>query len=147
MSCACKVLAIVPSLSWFCSMFYSCYPKADQRAYASWWPNQWWSEESLTSVFHLSLVITIHFNHLCHSSNSIAFLMLVASFQKYRLHMRRVASNGTSQQVNLWASQEQFGESLKQSSAQFGSPEGPLHLSRCPEGESETLEDESNSCS
>ncbi|KAH6825931.1 hypothetical protein C2S53_001368 [Perilla frutescens var. hirtella] len=58
--------------------------------------------------------------------------------QKYRLHMRRVATNSTSQPVGLWTSQEQFGESLKQSS-----PEGPLQLSRCPDGiEGDALEED-----
>ncbi|KAL1534692.1 transcription factor HHO2-like [Salvia divinorum] len=50
--------------------------------------------------------------------------------QKYRLHMRRVATKSTSQSFGTWASQDQFGESLKQSNSQSGSPEGPLHLSR-----------------
>ncbi|KAG6406537.1 hypothetical protein SASPL_134141 [Salvia splendens] len=50
--------------------------------------------------------------------------------QKYRLHMRRVATKSSSQSLGTWASQEQFGESLKQSNSQSGSPEGPLHLSR-----------------
>ncbi|XP_042058174.1 transcription factor HHO2-like [Salvia splendens] len=49
--------------------------------------------------------------------------------QKYRLHMRKIANKSP-----LWASQEQFGEHSN------GSPEGPLHLSRCPE--SDTLDDE-----
>ncbi|KAG6408888.1 hypothetical protein SASPL_131914 [Salvia splendens] len=50
--------------------------------------------------------------------------------QKYRLHMRRVATKSTSQSLGTWASQELFGESLKQSNSPSGSPEGPLHLSR-----------------
>ncbi|XP_047982909.1 transcription factor HHO6-like [Salvia hispanica] len=45
--------------------------------------------------------------------------------QKYRLHMRKIANKSPSQ--------EQFGEHSN------GSPEGPLHLSRCPE--SDTLDD------
>ncbi|KAL1561031.1 transcription factor HHO2-like [Salvia divinorum] len=57
--------------------------------------------------------------------------------QKYRLHMRKIAKKSTSESVGLWASQEQFGESSEHSN---GSPEGPLHLSRCPE--SDTLDDE-----
>lgn len=58
----------------------------------------------------------------------------VASFQKYRLHMRRVAANSTSQSVGLWTSQEQCGESLKQSHSQSGSPQGPLQLYGSPQG-------------
>lgn len=65
-------------------------------------------------------------------------------FQKYRLHTRRVQCTPTNQPVvlgSLWLSQEQGGESLKPSTSQSGSPQGPLHLTGSSRATSMTAAD------
>ncbi|XP_057464772.1 transcription factor HRS1-like [Actinidia eriantha] len=73
--------------------------------------------------------------------------------QKYRLHTRRLP-NATGTPANqpvvllggLWMSQDQNGESSKQSSSKSGSPQGPLQLAGTGGGTSttggESMEDE-----
>ncbi|KAK9287250.1 hypothetical protein L1049_015663 [Liquidambar formosana] len=65
--------------------------------------------------------------------------------QKYRLHTRRLpaAPAGPANQSvvvlgGLWMSQDQYGESSKQSSSQSGSPQGPLQLAGTTGGTSTT---------
>ncbi|KAA8536163.1 hypothetical protein F0562_028641 [Nyssa sinensis] len=67
--------------------------------------------------------------------------------QKYRLHTRRVPA-ATTTPVNqavvlggLWAPQDQYAESSKQSNSQSGSPQGPLQLGGTSGGTSTTAGD------
>ncbi|KAK6916486.1 SANT/Myb domain [Dillenia turbinata] len=62
--------------------------------------------------------------------------------QKYRLHTKRIpaaaAPSPSNQQLVLFASHDQYGDSAKPSSSQSGSPQGPLHLSGNAGGTSTT---------
>lgn len=68
--------------------------------------------------------------------------------QKYRLHTRRVPTSQTAPANQsmvvlggLWMTQDQYGESTKQTSSQSGSPQGPLQLGCTTGGNSTTCGD------